>query len=103
MDNLHSFPKGASPDDFLSTLFRPSAAYEHPSEVLRDDDLTLYEKRSILASWASDTWTVESTPSLRAPATLSRPVSVDEILETLRELDTEIERRCFSDGQTDQT
>ena len=103
MDNLHSFPKGASPDDFLSTLFRPSAAYEHPSEVLRDDDLTLYEKRSILASWASDACTVESTPSLRAPAMLSRPVSIDEILQALRELDADLERRAFADGRTDPT
>lgn len=98
MDNLQSPRKGGLPDNFLATLFRPSAAYTHPADVLRDDDLTLYEKRSILAAWASDVWTVDSTPSLRALPTVPRPVSIDEILACLRELDAEMERRCIEAG-----
>ena len=33
----------------LDTLLHPSQAFEHPSEVVRDPDLTLNEKRAILA------------------------------------------------------
>jgi hypothetical protein len=39
---IHS-PDAADP--FLSVLFQPSAAYDKPSDVLKDDDLTLYEKK----------------------------------------------------------
>jgi hypothetical protein len=38
----------------------------HPSEVVNDADLTLNEKRAILASWASDACAVEAAPDLRA-------------------------------------
>jgi hypothetical protein len=101
MGYLQSFSGVASQDDFLATLFRPSAAYQHPSDVLKDEDLTLYEKRSILASWASDAWTVDSTPALRAPATLAKPVGIDEILACLRALDEEMRRRCLYGGGDD--
>src|SRR5688572_32817949 len=37
-------------DDFM----RPADAFAHPQDVLRDADLTINEKRSILAAWASD-------------------------------------------------
>jgi hypothetical protein len=94
MSNLGSSRKEAQ-DQFLATLFRPSSAYRRPEDVLKDDDLTLYEKRSILASWASDAWTVDSRPSLRAPRALQEPASIDEILSCLRSLDKEMERRCF--------
>ena len=36
----------------LNDLLHPAQAFGHPSEVLNDPDLTLYEKRAILASWA---------------------------------------------------
>ena len=35
-------------------LVRPSQVFEHPKDVLSDPDLSLNEKRAILASWASD-------------------------------------------------
>ncbi len=54
---------------------------------MKSADLTLGEKRAILASWASDAAAVASCPGLRAPSGLSSPVSIDEILEALRELD----------------
>jgi hypothetical protein len=38
----------------LNELLHPANAFEHPSEVLHDADLTLNEKRAVLASWASD-------------------------------------------------
>ncbi|WP_299112180.1 transcription antitermination factor NusB [uncultured Bradyrhizobium sp.] len=49
--------------------------------------LTTAEKRAILASWASDASAIASCPSLRSPAGLKKPVSIDEILEALCELD----------------
>jgi hypothetical protein len=45
------------------------------------------EKRAILASWASDASAIASCPALRAPAGLKAPVTIDEILEALCELD----------------
>ena len=44
-----------SDDGFeLDSLLHPAQAFEHPSHVVNDPDLTLNEKRAILASWASD-------------------------------------------------
>jgi len=36
----------------LEELLHPAQAFERPSEVVNDPDLTLNEKRAILASWA---------------------------------------------------
>jgi hypothetical protein len=49
----------------LQSLLHPAQAFEHPSNVVTDPDLTLNEKRAILASWASDACAVEAIPSLR--------------------------------------
>lgn len=73
----------------LSALFHPGAVYEHPNDVVADSQLTIGEKRAILASWASDSCAVASCPELRAPENLRRPVSVDEIFDALRQLDNE--------------
>jgi hypothetical protein len=50
-------------------------------------ELSLAEKRAILASWASDAAAIHSCPALRAPEGLKGPVSIDEILEALQALD----------------
>lgn len=62
-------------------------AFSHPRDVVADADLTLNEKRAILAPWASDACAVEAAPALRRPPGSRQPVSVDAILEALRELD----------------
>jgi hypothetical protein len=49
----------------LDALLHPAQAFEHPSEVVNDSDLTLNEKRAILASWASDACAIEAVPTLR--------------------------------------
>ena len=49
----------------LDDLLHPAQAFSHPSDVVNDPDLTLNEKRAILASWASDACAVESVPALR--------------------------------------
>ena len=71
----------------LEALLYPGTMFEHPREVVSHPDLDLAEKRAILASWASDASAIASFPSLRAPAGLKAPVTIDEILEALCELD----------------
>ena len=79
---------GQNSDPFdLECLLRPAQAFEHPMDVFYDDDLTLREKRAILAAWASDACAVAAVPDLRhAPAT-KRPVCFDDVMDALRMLD----------------
>jgi len=70
----------------LDELLHPASAFGHPSEVVNDLDLTVSEKRAILASWASDACAIEAAPNLRAGPRGS-PVHFDEIMEALRVLD----------------
>jgi hypothetical protein len=74
-------------EDFdLDELLHPAQAFGHPSEVINDPDLTLNEKRAILASWASDACAIEAAPELRSTPHGVR-VRFDEIMEALRTLD----------------
>jgi len=61
-----------SPNPDLAALLHPAQAFAHPRDVVDDPDLTLNEKRAILASWVSDAGAVEAA---------------DEILRALRALD----------------
>jgi hypothetical protein len=70
----------------LDELLHPAHAFEHPVEVVDDPDLTLNEKRSILASWASDACAIEAAPELRSNPR-GKPVHFDDIMEALRTLD----------------
>ena len=79
----------------LDSLLHPAQAFNHPREVVDDPDLTLNEKRAILASWASDASAVEAAPALRkVPG--GATVTIDEILEALRELDLLARSRAAS-------
>ena len=62
-------------------------SFHHPRYVANHPQLEPEVKRAILASWASDALTIASCPSLRSPEGLKKPVSIDEILEALCELD----------------
>lgn len=79
--------EGSLGDLDWQSLLHPANAYSHPREVIRDDDLTVNEKRAILASWASDASAVVSNPALRRAPSMSRHVAFDEIMEALRSLD----------------
>lgn len=73
-------------DNFdLDQFLHPAHAFSHPSEVVDDPDLTLNEKRAILASWASDACAVEAAPELRIGP--RAPVHFDDIMDALRQLD----------------
>jgi hypothetical protein len=78
----------------LDALLHPARAYEHPRDVVADDDLTLYEKRAILSSWASDACAVEDFPELR-DVSGAAPVKFDDIMDALRDLDRQFERRVY--------
>ena len=79
-------------DNFdLNALLHPASAFAHPTDVVRDPDLTLNEKRAILASWASDACALEAAPELRAAPT-GAVVRWDDIMDALRTLDREAER-----------
>jgi hypothetical protein len=70
----------------LDELLHPANAFVHPSEVVNDPDLTLSEKRAILASWASDACAVEAAPALRRPPGKGA-IRFDDIMDALRDLD----------------
>lgn len=72
----------------IDELLHPAQAFEHPSQIVHDPDMTLNEKRAILAAWASDACAVESAPALRQAA-IGKPVTFDDIIEALRTLDEE--------------
>jgi hypothetical protein len=71
----------------INALLYPATIFDHPRDVVSHPSLTTAEKRAILASWASDASAIASCPALRAPSGLKRPVTVDEILDALCELD----------------
>jgi hypothetical protein len=77
--------KGNGVNFELDELLHPAQAFEHPSEVVNDPDLTLNEKRAILASWASDACAIEAAPELRTGP--KAPVRFNDIMEALRSLD----------------
>src|SRR3954453_15169199 len=76
----------------LDTLLHPAQAFEHPSNVVNDPDLTLNEKRAILASWASDACAIEAAPALRHVPGGKSAVRFDEVMEALRTLDREAQQ-----------
>ena len=78
----------------LDALLHPARAYKHPKDVVADDDLTLYEKRAILSSWASDACAVQDFPELREVSGVA-PVKFDDIMDALRDLDREFGRRVY--------
>ena len=83
---------GVHPGCELDELLHPAQAFEHPFHVVNDPDLTLNEKRGILASWASDACALEAAPTLRhTPA--GHAVRFDDIMEALRLLDRQAQEQ----------
>lgn len=71
----------------LDDLLHPAKAFGNPRKVVDDPDLTLNEKRAILASWASDACAIEAAPALRQVAGAPHPIPFDEIMDAMRALD----------------
>ncbi|HEY2684858.1 MAG TPA: hypothetical protein VGI93_15170 [Steroidobacteraceae bacterium] len=78
----------------LDALLHPANAFVHPIDVVRATDLTLNEKRAILASWASDACAVEAAPGLRQP-TDGAPIRFDDIMDALKQLDGEAKKTDY--------
>jgi hypothetical protein len=72
----------------INQFLHPARAFQSPQQVLKDHDLTLAEKRAVLASWASDACAIEASPVLRQPPN-GPVVTFDEIMDALRTLDGE--------------
>jgi hypothetical protein len=85
-------PAGGNGGRDLDALLHPAQAFEHPMKVVDDPDLTLAEKRVILASWASDACAMDATPALRQPPGSPRSVEFDDVMDALRALDRAGER-----------
>jgi hypothetical protein len=69
-----------------STLSAIQPGLTGPMEVVNNPDMTVQEKRAVLAAWASEA--VESTPELRQ-LTSADPVRFDDIMDALKCLDGE--------------
>lgn len=80
-------------DPDLDALLHPARAFVHPSHVVDDPDLTLNEKRAILASWASDVCAIEAAPALRQAPGAMHPVRFDDLMDALRALDRSTDGR----------
>ena len=78
----HSAPRVPA-DNMLSNKL---LGFAHPGEVLNDGDLSREEKRVLLASWVSDAFSVENSPSLRQLES-GAVIYVDDIMEALKSLD----------------
>jgi len=72
----------------LDRLVHPAGAFRTPGDVVSDPDMTVQEKRAILASWASDACAVEAAPDLRRPPSMPI-VPFDDIIDALKALDDE--------------
>jgi hypothetical protein len=81
-DAARRFDEGARFDELL----HPSRAFARPSDVVEDPDMTLNEKRAILASWASDACATEANPALRETVD-GKAASWDDVMDALKELD----------------
>jgi|SRR5579871_6707192 len=93
LDKISLSEYSASDDGFdLDSLLHPAQAFEHPSHVVNDPDLTLNEKRAILAAWASDSCAIEAAPALRYAPGGKQAVQFDDVMEALRTLDKQAQQ-----------
>lgn len=65
---------------------RSGSVFNHPEDVVADLNLSVAEKRAILASWASDACAVENKASLRRIES-GAFVQLDDILAALKSLE----------------
>ncbi len=74
-------------DSATERVLHPDRFYRRPGDVLTDETLTPAEQRAILSSWASDACAVDSMPSLRHAPFAPQPVTFDDIMDALMQLD----------------
>lgn len=86
-----------TPPPEMAALLHPANAYHHPMDVVDDRDLTSWEKRAILSSWAADACAVRG-PSWPVQDTA---VSFDDILDALQLVGSEPEPADHGNGSGD--
>ena len=70
----------------MAELLHPAEAFGHPMDVVEDCDLTSYEKRAILSSWAADVCAVD-TDLGTGSSSQGVTASFDDVLDALRALE----------------
>lgn len=78
----------------MAALLHPADAFSQPMDVVEDCDLTTYEKRAILSSWAADACVVKDASG--SNHAFDGAVSFDDIVDALGVLDSKSERACKS-------
>ena len=78
----------------MTELLHPAEAFSHPMDVVDDCDLTSYEKRAILSSWAADACAMKDGPEVKQ--TIDGAVSFDDVVDALRVLEMASERKSDS-------
>ena len=73
----------------MTALLHPADAFIHPMDVVEDCDLTPYEKRAILSSWAADACAVKDLSDIGRSCP-EPAVSSDLILDALRALNSDV-------------
>ncbi|MEE4455109.1 hypothetical protein [Novosphingobium resinovorum] len=68
-------------------MSQPFSRFLHPFDVPNHPSLEPEVKRAILASWASDKFSVRDKPARRKPPGTKHPVSIDDILAAMAVLD----------------
>lgn len=73
-------------DEAIDRLLHPGRHYERPADVLADTALTPSEQRAILSSWAAGACAAAGAIAPDLPPS-GPPVSFDEVLDALAQLD----------------
>ncbi|MHC2439193.1 hypothetical protein [Bradyrhizobium sp. USDA 4451] len=71
----------------MAALLNPAGAFAHPMDVVDDCDLTRYEKRAILSSWAANACAIPGA----SQSVQDNAVSFDDILDALHRVEPEPE------------
>lgn len=69
------------------TVLMRGMQLRRPIDVVKALSLSIDDKRTILGTWASDFYSVDSKPALRQLPGTPEPVSIDEVQSALIELD----------------
>jgi hypothetical protein len=69
------------------TILLQGMQIERPLDVVKAAALSADDKRTILASWASDFYAIESKPAFRHMPRTPERVLIDEVQDALKELD----------------
>ena len=72
--------------DVKHALLNPSAVFERPEDVVGDKELTREQKIEILRRWEYDARELQVADEESMTAPRSEPVTLDAILEVLRQL-----------------